>query len=77
MVTKYTPENLLQYLYKETSLAENASIEAAFENDWTLREKFEVLRKAALQLEKLQYSPRKESILNILHYAHTTTAPSC
>lgn len=77
MVTKYTPENLLQYLYKETSLAENASIEAALENDWTLREKFEVLRKAALQLEKLQYAPRKESILNILQYAHTTTAPSC
>ncbi|MBM3439793.1 MAG: hypothetical protein FJX94_02885 [Bacteroidetes bacterium] len=77
MVTKFTPEHLLQYLYKECSAAESAAIEAALETDWTLREKFEVLRKAALQLEKLQYSPRKESILNILQYAHTTAAPSC
>lgn len=76
MVTKYTPENLLQYLYKESSAAETAAIEAALETDWTLREKFEVLRKAALQLEKLHYSPRRESILNILQYAHTTAAPS-
>lgn len=77
MVTNYTPENLLQYLYKETSAQENEAIETALESDWTLREKLEVLKKAALQLEKVQCSPRKETIQNILQYARSTAASSC
>ncbi|MFZ9717765.1 MAG: hypothetical protein ACO3BD_00280 [Chitinophagaceae bacterium] len=69
MVTKFTPEDLIQYLYHECSLQERIAIEQALESDWTLREKFEVLRKSALRLEKFTCAPRNESIRNIMQYA--------
>jgi len=43
-MTRYTPEDLLQYLYKETSATETTAIEQALIEDWTLREKIEVLK---------------------------------
>lgn len=39
----FTPEDLLLYLYNETSPAQTAEIKAALETDWSLREKFEVI----------------------------------
>jgi hypothetical protein len=70
---KFTPEDLIQYLYKETTLAQSAAIEKAMEQDWTLREKFEVIKKAHQRLEKFVLSPRTESILRILKYAAKET----
>jgi hypothetical protein len=55
--------------YKETSPAMNAAIEAALEEDWTLREKLEVLKASARNLDKIVESPRTEVIMNILQYA--------
>lgn len=70
MTTNYTPEDLLQYLYKETTPEETAAIEKALSEDWTLREKFEVIKKAAQRLTQLSFSPRTEAILNVLRYAN-------
>jgi hypothetical protein len=70
MTTNYTPEDLLQYLYNETTPEETAAIEKALAENWTLREKFEVLKKAAQRLTKLTFSPRTESVLNVLKYAN-------
>jgi hypothetical protein len=47
----------------------NAAIEAALEEDWTLREKLEVLKASARNLDKIVESPRTEVIMNILQYA--------
>ena len=69
MTFLFTPEDLLRYLYKETSPEMGAAIEAALEEDWTLREKLEVLRASAQNLDKIVESPRTEVILNILQYA--------
>ena len=71
-MTLYTPEDLLQYLYKETSPSESAAIEYALKEDWTLREKFEVLRASIKQLDTVIESPRTEVILNVLNYARET-----
>ena len=57
MTQKFTPEDLLQYLYKETTPAENEAIEKALAEDWTLREKFEVIKKAAQRLRTCIHSP--------------------
>ena len=38
----FTPEDMLLYLYKETSPELTAAIEEALKKDWTLREKFDV-----------------------------------
>ncbi len=71
-MTLYTPEDLLQYLYKETSLQECRAIEKALTEDWTLREKFEVLRSSIERLNSLIESPRVEVVLQVLNYARET-----
>ena len=65
----FTPEDLLQYLYNETSPAQTAQIKAALETDWSLREKFEVITSAQKRLEALKMSPSQRTIDNILNYA--------
>ncbi|MFT3676229.1 MAG: hypothetical protein QM781_10050 [Chitinophagaceae bacterium] len=68
-MTNFTPEELIRYLYKESSPAQAAAIEEALLRDWTLREKFEVLKASHHRLDALIQSPRTEVILNVLNYA--------
>ena len=68
MAQNFTPEDLVQYLYKETTHEQNIAIENAMAADWTLREKFEVIKKAHARLEKFKLSPRVETVLNVLKY---------
>lgn len=65
----FTTEELLQYLYKETSPAKTRAIEDALQLDWSLREKLEVLNTSADCLDKVLESPRTESVMNVLNYA--------
>ena len=65
----FTPEDLLQYLYKETSPEKTAAITEALNSDWSLREKYEVITSASKRLEIITLSPRKETIDSILSYA--------
>lgn len=65
----FTPEDLLLYLYKETSPAHTAAITAALETDWSLREKFEELTTAQKELSVIKLSPARKTIDNILNYA--------
>jgi hypothetical protein len=69
MTVLFTPEDLVRYLYNETSPETTAAIEAALQEDWTLREKFEVLKASSQTLDKALESPRTEVILNVLNYA--------
>lgn len=68
-MTNFTPEELLLYLYKETSNQQTAVIEEALQSDWTLREKLAVLRTSMEKLDKVVASPRTEVVLNVLNYA--------
>lgn len=68
-MTNFTPEDLIQYLYKETSDSQTTAIEAALEKDWTLREKLAVLKASMQRLDKITTSPRTEVVLNVLNYA--------
>lgn len=70
----FTPEDLLQYLYNETSPAKSAEIKAALETDWSLREKFEVINSAKKRLQALKMSPSQKTIDNILNYAEKAIA---
>lgn len=65
----FTPEDLLQYLYGETSPEKTAAIKAALETDWSLQEKFQVITSARERLGKLNFSPRKQVVDKILQYA--------
>jgi hypothetical protein len=68
-MTNFTPEDLLQYLYKESSPQQSAAIAEALQHDWTLREKLSVLKISMERLDSIQETPRTEVILNILTYA--------
>ena len=68
-MTNFTPEDLLLYLYKETSPKKTAAIEKALRNEWTLREKLNVLRTSMERLDKITLSPRTEVVLNVLSHA--------
>ena len=66
----FTTEDLLQFLYKETSPEITAAIKAALVSDWSLRESFDILSAAQTELNSVKLlSPRKQSIENILNYA--------
>ena len=71
-MTLYTPEDLLQYLYEETSPAKTAAIEQALVEDWIFREEFEVLKSSASRLHSAIESPRTEVVLRVLNYARQT-----
>ncbi|MES2430574.1 MAG: hypothetical protein V4556_06520 [Bacteroidota bacterium] len=63
-------EDLVQYLYQETSNEKTAAITAALETDWSLREKYEQLLDGQKLLEVLNFSPRKKIIKAILSQAN-------
>ena len=65
----YSPEDLILYLYKETSPEATLAIEEALKNDWTLREKLAVIKTSMERLDGLRLSPRTEVILNVLRHA--------
>jgi len=65
----FTSEDLLQYLYGETSTAKTAAIKAALQNDWSLKEKFDLLTASKNELDQVSFTPSAQSIDNILKYA--------
>ena len=65
----YSPEELIQYLYKETTPELTAAIEQALQQDWTLREKLSVIKTSMERLNSITQSPRTETVLAILKYA--------
>lgn len=68
-MSNFTPEDLLLYLYKETSTEKTEAISSALQKNWALREKMEVLNTSMQRLDKITQSPRTEVVLNILNYA--------
>jgi len=64
-----TPEDLLLYLYKESSEEQTTAIENALKQDWTLREKLAVLKTSLERLDGIKKSPSTRAILNVLNYA--------
>jgi hypothetical protein len=75
-MTLFTPEDLLLYLYKESSPELTNAIETALNEDWTLREKMQVLHSSVDQIDKITLAPRMDVILNVLNYARRTAPES-
>ncbi|RYY98916.1 MAG: hypothetical protein EOO11_06625 [Chitinophagaceae bacterium] len=71
----YTPEDLLRYIYKEMAPEESAAVDAELARNWALREKLAVLRSAHDRLNAIVETPRTETVLNILKYAHGSLSP--
>jgi hypothetical protein len=65
----FTQEDLLLYMYNETSATQTAAISAALQTDWSLREKFEEMQLAQKELPATKLSPSAKTLANILNYA--------
>ncbi|HVK97071.1 MAG TPA: hypothetical protein VM368_04595 [Flavisolibacter sp.] len=72
----FTPEDLLLFLYKETTPEQTAAIENALKQDWTLREKLAVLKTSMERLNNILVAPRTEIVLNILKHTLSEEVPS-
>ncbi len=68
-MVNFKPEDLLLYLYNETTVEQTAEIKKALKEDWTLREKLAVLKTSMQRLNRITESPRTEIVINILNYA--------
>ena len=68
-MNKITPEDLVRYLYNETSPQKTDRIKAALQIDNALRDEYEQLKNTHSKLEEVRLSPRTETINNILEYA--------
>lgn len=73
-MTLFTPEDLLLYLYKETSPTQTAAIEAALAEDWALQSELEELKISAGWLDTSLESPRSETLQRIFNYAKEVEA---
>jgi hypothetical protein len=69
----FTPEDLLLYLYKESSPDLTVAIESALKENWMLREKLQVLQSSAAELDRVTVAPRMEVILRVMNYARETS----
>lgn len=66
---KITQEELLKYLYNETSKQKTSDIKAALQTNWDMRETFEKLLGAQQNLKEIVLSPEQKVVNRILKYA--------
>ncbi len=73
----YTSEDLLRFIYKETSAKESIDMAAALEKDYRLKEEYNMLKESISILPKVTFSPSRNSLKRILNYSATTTLETC
>jgi hypothetical protein len=67
---KIKEEDLILYLYNECSPRIKAAIEQALEEDISIRDQLETLRRTIRQLDKLKlHSPSRQSFKTIIKHA--------
>ncbi|MFM2360709.1 MAG: hypothetical protein RLY16_2702 [Bacteroidota bacterium] len=70
----FTQEDLLQYMYGESSPEKSAAIDAALHNNWQLQEEYQQLLASKGQLDTVTYhAPRQQSLDFILQYAQSAS----
>ena len=76
MTQKFTQNDLIRFIYKETSVRENLAIQEALNNDFDLFVEYQELYQAYLQLPKVTFDPSKAAIQNILQYSQRSAQPA-
>lgn len=70
MEQSFTPySSLIRLLYKETLPSETSSIEHAIGRNYALKEEYDNLKKAFLQLPKVKFKPSEDTISSVLSYS--------
>jgi|AVFP01.1.fsa_nt_gi hypothetical protein len=73
MKQRFTTEDLIRYIYRETTAAEAIAIGEAIESDPLLLEELEELLEAKRELPDVKFRPSSRSIDRILNYGEATT----
>ena len=74
MIQTITQDNLLRYIYGETSQEEASFIEEALLSDWELQEIFQTLVESKNLLDSASYEPRNIAVRRILEYSRDKAA---
>lgn len=72
MKQKITSNDLIRFIYRETSATETMNITEAIAEDRYLYEEHQSLRGSYAKLPKAKFNPSKNTIQNILHYSENT-----
>ena len=71
MEQTFTNNDLIRFIYKETSLFETLEIEHALTEDATLLEEYQSLMSGYMELPKATFAPSNQALQNILKYSTT------
>lgn len=74
MTKNITQDNLIRYIYQETSAEESSLIEEALAGDYELKELYTALLESKAELDKVRMTPRQEVVDKIMEYS-SKTAP--
>ena len=69
MKLNFTFNDLIRFIYKETSMEETLDIQEALCEDALLRNEYDSLLEGYQKLPKVKFRPSKASIQNILDYS--------
>ena len=69
MIKTFTPDDLLRYLYEDTSIEEKEEIEKALQNDYRLLEELEQLKSDIDLVDEMMLAPSDKCIDHIMGYA--------
>ncbi|MCG8321232.1 MAG: hypothetical protein MI921_17145 [Cytophagales bacterium] len=69
MIKTFTPNDVIRYLYNETSEEENKAIAQALIIDAELLEIYMQLKQSAEKLDEIEKNPSENVINNILNYS--------
>jgi len=71
MIKTFTQNDLIRFIYKETSFAESKEIRKALLFDSDLLEKFKELKDCIRKLDSIEEAPSQKILHNILEYSKT------
>lgn len=71
MIKTFTQNDLIRFIYKETSHAESKEIRKALLFDSDLLEKFKEIKDCIRKLDSIEEVPSQKIIHNILEYSKT------
>jgi hypothetical protein len=71
MIKTFTYDDVIRYVYEETSEEENLSIEDALMSDPELMTQFLDTLELRSLMDKIERQPRQSTIDNILHYSQS------
>jgi len=69
MIKTFTQDDLVRYIYKETTIEENFEIEQAMIFDETLADDYASLKDVVQSLDAIQKGPSDRSVDTILSYS--------